>query len=183
MKKYLAVVLLATLFTAACAKKTDSARTIVKPSATAGQSAADQQAAAVGLNIDWQKTDIVDFGDTSITLEHTFTLNGASQTAKQTISTLTVMCDNKAGLQYDTTMVNSPDAKVTTAIGYTGCWQGEHFNVGLSFMAWSANQYLTQQFIAINASEGQLNQLQKLVSSMTSGIHLPDWFSAQFSSY
>lgn len=185
MKKYLAVVLLASLFTAACAKKTDSARTVTKPPATAGQStAADQQAAALGLNISWEKSELGEVENDGTTLTHTFTLNGASQSITHTVNTFNAgLCSDRAKLDYDADMGTSSTPNVYTAVGSSACWEGSTLYVGLSFMAWSTSQALVQNFVLINVSNAQVNTTQKLVATQTSGLHLPDWVYSQFTSH
>lgn len=180
MKKLFAVFILSGLFTVGCAKKSDNlARTIVRPAGTSNPTS-DAQAQAVGLNINWDKTEVGEFGETTITLTHTISVNGVAQTATQTLSTLAPICAERNNLQYNAEMINSPTANIYTAVGSTACWNGTKLYLGLSFMAWGTNSYLTQQFVNIDVTEGSVIQIQKLVSSQTSGVSLTDWFASQF---
>lgn len=182
MKTLLGLIVFSSLFAVGCAKKSDSSSRIISRPAGATSSATDAQAQAVGLNINWQSTEVNELGETSVTVTHTFSLNGSSQTVSETISTLAPLCSDRQNLQYDAHVVQSPISNVQAAIGTTACWSGTNLYLGLSFMAWSANQYLTQQFVSLNVTAGQAIQIQKLVSSLSSGIFLPDWIYSQFSS-
>lgn len=147
MKKLFAVIILSGLFTIGCAKKSENgARTIVRP-AGASNPTSDAQAQAVGLNINWDKTEVGEFGETTITLTHNISVNGVAQTATHTISTLAPICGERNKLQYNAEMINSPTANIYTAVGSTACWNGTKLYIGLSFMVWGATSYLTQQFV------------------------------------
>jgi len=180
MKKLFTVIILSSLFAVGCAKKSNNlARTIVRPAGTSNPNT-DAQAQAVGLNINWDKTEIAEFGETTITLTHTVSVNGVAQTATHTLSTLAPICAERNKFQYNAEMINSTTANVFTAIGSTACWNGTKLYLGLSFMAWGTNSYLTQQFVNLDVTDGAMIQIQKLVSTQTNGVSLTDWFASQF---
>jgi hypothetical protein len=176
-------VALAALSAIACAKKDNSlaARSIVRPAGTSAP-AVDATAQNLGININWDKTEILSSDPTSATLQHTYTINGKSQTFQQVLNVTAGDCSDAYNMSYDAEMINYNEKTPTTvytALGSTACYDGVDIYAGLSFMAWTTST-VTQQFVLLNISDATATQIQKQVVPFSSAVYLPDWVSSQF---
>lgn len=176
-------VALAALSAIACAKKDNSlsARTIVRPAGT-GAPAADNTAQSLGININWEKSEVVSSSPYDANIQHTYTINGQSQTFQQNITTGVGRCSDSYNMQYNAEMMNyNPNVatSVYTALGSSACTDGDNMYIGLSFMAWTAST-VTQQFVLLNITDSTAVQIQKQVVPFSLAVYLPDWISAQF---
>ena len=173
----------AALSAIACAKKDSSlsARTIVRPAGT-GTPAVEQTAQSQGININWEKTEIMSSNSSSASLQHSYTINGKAQTFQQNLTTAVGSCSDSFNMQYNAEMMNFNENVATTvytALGSSVCTDGDNIYVGLSFMAWTTST-VTQQFVLLNITNSSAVQIQKQVVPFNAAAYLPDWISYQF---
>ena len=186
MKKYISLVLMAGLFAVGCAKTTSSSSKSISRAGTAGNGAptqVDSQAQAIGLNVVWESTEIKE-DDPTVTVSHTFSVNGQKQTITHAVSTNVAKCSDRARLEYGAEVNSKAVNNVYSAIGYTGCWDDSYKNhyLGISVMAWgTAGTQLVQEFVLMNlTAKGESIMIQKQLSNQSNGTYLPDWVSYLF---
>ena len=183
MKKYISLVILATLVGVGCAKTTDSSSRTITRRAGSGNTAVDNTAKSMGLNISWVKSEVAEAADgaTVTSVTHEYTINGKSVVATHNISANVPQCSARQSLQYDVAMDQTPVNGIYSAVGYTTCQEGTHYYVGASFMAWNAQSSLVQEFVLMDlTSKGEAISIQKQISSQSNSTYLLDWVSYLF---
>lgn len=169
----IAILLLSTL---ACGKKdhTIPAKKIVRPAGTS-QPQVDTQAQQLGINIDWKSTEVIGEENGRAKLTHVFIVNGQEKTFSNSVALNKTTCANADMMTYDAEMTSKSNESIYTALGSTSCSDSDIQYVGLSFMAWNAQNQLTQNFVLLNITDAKTSMVSKQVISTSYATYLPDW--------
>lgn len=182
MKKYISLVILATLVGVGCAKTTDSSSRTITRRAGSANSAADLTAKSLGLNVSWVKTDVAETNDgaTITSVTHEYTINGKTVRATHPISLNVPQCSARASLSYDAVMEQTAVNGAYNAVGYTTCIDSGHYYVGATFMAWNTSNMVQELVLMDLTTKGEAIITQKQISSSSSRTYLPDWVAYLF---
>lgn len=157
-------------------------RTIERPQQYTGMPSPvqEQQAQNLGLQVNWEATEILEDTGYSLTLAHEYKVNGQSLMMQNQIEISTADCRDGARLPYQVGPVFQTGSVFTT-IAHTTCWQDHTLYVGVGLMAWNQNG-LVQQFILLDLSQDEVARLSKGLGQ--NGFeplgYLPHWVSRQF---
>jgi hypothetical protein len=140
----------------------------------------EQQAQTLGLQVNWEATEILEDTGYSLTLAHEYKINGQSLMMQNQLEISTADCRESTRLPYQVGPVFQ-SGSVYTTIAHTTCWQGHTLYVGVGLMAWNQNG-LVQQFILLDLSQDEVARLSKGLGQQ--GFeplgYLPTWVSRQF---